>query len=105
MSERIAPLSAILAQVPDPRKPRGRQYPWLPLLVVVGLLCGATHNMPWRAGATTLVQFGGDASASWAGVVPVSFGAPPEHWRGGRRVWPPLFIGLVLRRGLARNQP
>ena len=41
MTERIAPLATILAQVPDPRKSRGRQYPWLPLLlfVVVGLVC------------------------------------------------------------------
>jgi predicted transposase YbfD/YdcC len=46
MTERIAPLAAILAQVPDPRKSRGRQYPWLPLLllVVVGLLCGANSQ-------------------------------------------------------------
>jgi predicted transposase YbfD/YdcC len=46
MRERIAPLSAILAQVPDPRKARGRQYPWLSLLlvVVVGLLCGANSQ-------------------------------------------------------------
>lgn len=46
MSERITPLAAILAQVPDPRKCRGRQYPWLALLllVVVGLLCGANSQ-------------------------------------------------------------
>lgn len=46
MTERIAPLAAILAQVPDPRKSRGRQYPWVPLLllVVVGLLCGANSQ-------------------------------------------------------------
>lgn len=46
MTDRIAPLAAILAQVPDPRKSRGRQYPWLPLLllVVVGLLCGANSQ-------------------------------------------------------------
>ena len=46
MSERIAPLAAILAQVPDPRKCRGRQYPWLALLllVVVGLVCGANSQ-------------------------------------------------------------
>jgi DDE_Tnp_1-associated len=46
MTERIAPLTAILAQVPDPRKSRGRQDPWLPLLllVVVGLLCGANSQ-------------------------------------------------------------
>jgi DDE_Tnp_1-associated len=46
MSERIAPLAAILAQVPDPRKAHGRQYPWVPMLlpVVVGLLCGANSQ-------------------------------------------------------------
>ena len=46
MSERIPPLKAILAQVPDPRKARGRQYPWLALLllVVVGLLSGANSQ-------------------------------------------------------------
>ncbi len=31
MSERNLPLSAILAQVPDPRKSRGRQYSWFAL--------------------------------------------------------------------------
>jgi predicted transposase YbfD/YdcC len=46
MTERIAPLATILAQVPDPRKPRGRQYPWLALLllVIVGLLSGANSQ-------------------------------------------------------------
>jgi hypothetical protein len=46
VSERITPLAAILAQVPDPRKCRGRQYPCLALLllVVVGLLCGANSQ-------------------------------------------------------------
>ena len=46
MSERIAPLAASLAQIPDPRKAHGRQYPWVPLLllVVVGLLCGANSQ-------------------------------------------------------------
>ena len=46
MSERVPPLAAILAHVPDPRKARGRQYPWLPLLllVLVGLLCGANSQ-------------------------------------------------------------
>lgn len=46
MSERIAPLSAILAQIPDPRHTRGQRYPWvaLLLLVVVGLLSGANSQ-------------------------------------------------------------
>ena len=46
MSERIPPLSAILAQIPDPRKARGRQYSRLALLllVLVGLLSGANSQ-------------------------------------------------------------
>jgi predicted transposase YbfD/YdcC len=46
MTERIAPLSAILAQIPDPRGARGRQYAWLPLLLllVAGLLSGANSQ-------------------------------------------------------------
>ena len=46
MSERVPSLSAILAQIPDPRKARGLQYPWMALLllVVVGLLCGANSQ-------------------------------------------------------------
>jgi predicted transposase YbfD/YdcC len=45
MDERavVPSLSAIVAQVPDPRARRGRRHPWtaLVLLVLVGLLCGA----------------------------------------------------------------
>jgi predicted transposase YbfD/YdcC len=46
MSERIPPLSAILAQISDPRAARGCRYPWtaLLLLVVVGLLSGANSQ-------------------------------------------------------------
>ena len=46
MSERVPPLSAILAQIPDPRHARGRRYPWLSLLllIVVGLLSGANSQ-------------------------------------------------------------
>ncbi len=46
MSERIPPLTAILTQIPDPRKARGCRYPWtaLLLLVVVGLLSGANSQ-------------------------------------------------------------
>ncbi len=46
MSERIPPLSAILAQIPDPRHARGQRYPWvsLLLLIVVGLLSGANSQ-------------------------------------------------------------
>jgi hypothetical protein len=46
VSERIPPLSAILAQIADPRHARGQRYPWvsLLLLVVVGLLSGANSQ-------------------------------------------------------------
>jgi predicted transposase YbfD/YdcC len=46
VSERISPLSAILAQIPDPRHARGQRYPWLSLLllIVVGLLSGANSQ-------------------------------------------------------------
>ncbi len=46
MSERIPPLTAILAQIPDPRAARGCRHPWtaLLLLVVVGLLSGANSQ-------------------------------------------------------------
>lgn len=39
----VPSLASALAQIPDPRAPRGRRHPWraLLLLIVVGLLCGA----------------------------------------------------------------
>lgn len=41
--EPIPTLASVLAQVPDPRRARGRRHPWaaLLLLVVVALVCGA----------------------------------------------------------------
>ena len=46
MGERIPPLAAILAQIPDPRAARGCRHPWtaLLLLLVVGLLSGANSQ-------------------------------------------------------------
>jgi len=58
MTASVCSLSSILAQVPDPRRPQGRQHPWgaLLLLIVVGLLSGANsqralarwgQQLPW----------------------------------------------------------
>ena len=57
MSERIPPLSAILAQIPDPRQARGQRYPWvsLLLLIVVGLLSGANWQRALARGVSTSV--------------------------------------------------
>ncbi len=54
MTERIAPLAAILGQIPDPRAARGCRYAStaLLLLVIVGLLSGANaqRSAAWRVG-------------------------------------------------------
>jgi predicted transposase YbfD/YdcC len=77
MAERIAPLAAILAQVADPRKPRGRRYPWLALLllVVVGLLSGANSQRALaRWGHNT-----GRARLRYLGLVAGSPSQPTLH--------------------------
>jgi predicted transposase YbfD/YdcC len=58
MTASVPSLVSILAQVPDPRRPRGQQHPWVALLLVVvaGLLSGANsqraiarwgQQLPW----------------------------------------------------------
>jgi predicted transposase YbfD/YdcC len=52
----VPTLAAVLAQVPDPRRARGRRHPWpaLLLLLVVALLCGANTQQAcarWAKGA------------------------------------------------------
>ncbi len=67
MSERIPPLTAILAQIPDPRAAGGRRHPWtaLLLLVVVGLLSGANS----QRGLARWAQYAGWARLRRLGFV------------------------------------
>src|SRR5215207_7399193 len=46
MSQSIPSLAARLAQIPDPRRMRGRRQDWsgLLLLIAVGLLCGCNSQ-------------------------------------------------------------